>query len=179
MRKQIAFVFIVMSIFSTAVAQKFSAENGVISFFSDAAIEDIKAENRIVGSLFNAATGDLVYIVKIQDFKFDKSLMREHFNEKYMETEKFPKSTFEGKLIGFKTNVSGEQKVKAQGKLMIHGVSRDVDIPGTVNFVNGKPVLKSKFMVKLADYNIKIPKLIWQNIAEVIEVQIDFTYKAI
>jgi hypothetical protein len=175
--KNLLFVFIVLA--SNSHAQKFTSEKGLISFFSDAVIEDIQAENSMVGSLFNATSGELVYIVKIKDFKFEKSLMREHFNEKYMETEKFPKSTFQGKIMGFKTNTPGEQKVKAVGKILIHGVTRDVEIPGTLEFTNGKIIMKSKFMVKLTDYNIKIPKLVWQNIAEEVQVKIEFTYKGL
>lgn len=173
------FLFLSMLCAFTARAQKYSAEKGMITFFSDAAIEDIKAENSQVGSMFNSATGELVYIIKILDFKFQKSLMREHFNEKYMETEKFPKSTFQGKITGFTPHAVGEQKVKAIGKLAIHGVTKVVEIPGTLEFSGGKAVMKSKFIVKLVDYNIKIPKLVWQNIAEEIEVKIDFTYKSL
>jgi hypothetical protein len=158
-------------------AQKFTAEKGSISFFSDATIEDIKAENAIIGSRFNSSTGELAYIVKIIDFKFPKALMREHFNEKYMETEKFPMSAFNGKVVGFKPAAAGAQKVRAVGKMTIHGVTKDVDIPGTIEFANGKVLVQSKFIVKLADYQIKIPKLMWQNIAEEIEVTVDLTYK--
>jgi hypothetical protein len=158
-------------------AQKFSTEVGKISFFSDAAIEDITAENTMVGSLFNSTTGDLVYIVKIKDFIFPKALMREHFNEKYMETEKFPKSLFNGKLKGFNVNAKGEQSVIATGKLTMHGVTRDIEVPGKIQFDGGKALMKAKFIVVLADYNIKIPKLVWQNIAEEVEVSIDFVYK--
>jgi hypothetical protein len=160
-------------------AQKFTAEKGQITFFSDAAIEDIEAVNSIVGSLFNGTTGELVYIMKIRDFVFHKALMREHFNEKYMESEKFPKATFQGKIIGYKPNTTGEQKVKAIGKLAIHGVTRDIEVPGSVELVNGKLQMKSKFMVKLQDYNIKIPTLVWQNIAEEVQVTIDFIYKPV
>lgn len=160
-------------------AQKYTAEKGQISFFSDAAIEDIEAINTVVGSLFNATTGELVYIMKIRDFVFAKSLMREHFNEKYMESEKFPKATFQGKVLGYKPGVGGEQKVKAVGKLFIHGVAKDVDVPGTVELSDGKLLIKSKFKVKLSDYNIKIPTLVWQNIAEEVEVRIDFIYKPV
>lgn len=163
----------------TVHAQKFSSESGFVSFFSDAVVEDIKAENRLVGSLFNAGTGELVYIIKIKDFQFNKSLMREHFNEKYMETEKYPKSTFEGKLLGFRMGAPGVQRVHAVGQLSIHGVTRQVDIPGTLEFRDGKAHLKSKFMVKLADYNIQIPKIIWQNIAEEVQVEVDYIYKQI
>jgi hypothetical protein len=160
-------------------AQKFTTEKGHISFYSDAAIEDIEAVNSIVGSLFNANSGELVYIMKIRDFIFHKALMREHFNEKYMESEKFPKATFQGKLLGFKADAQGEQKVKAIGRLTIHGVTHDIEVPGTAEFTNGKLVMKSKFMVKLKDYNIKIPTLVWQNIAEEVLVTIDFIYKPV
>jgi hypothetical protein len=174
------YLTIVLAMLAVAVqAQKYTSEKGVISFFSDAAIEDIRAENSLVGSLFNAANGELVYMIKIKDFKFEKALMREHFNEKYMEIDKFPKSTFLGKLTGFQPNVTGPQKVKAIGKLLIHGVTKDVEIPGTLEFSGGKAIMKSKFIVKLKDYNIKIPRLVWQNIAEEIEVKVEFTYKPV
>lgn len=176
--KKLLLLFCLLPVFSLQ-AQKFTSEKGEISFFSDAAIEDIEAVNNMVGSLFNATTGELVYIVKIKDFKFHKSLMREHFNEKYMETEKYPKSTFQGKLMGFSVNTQGEQKVKAVGKLSIHGVTRDVEIPGTMQFVNGKAIMKSRFKIKVEDYKITIPKLLWQNIAEEVEVKVEFTYKPI
>jgi hypothetical protein len=178
--KKFLLIALLFHVFALAgYAQKFTIEKGVITFFSDAAIEDITAENTVVGSLFNGTTGELAYIVKIKDFKFHKSLMREHFNEKYLESEKYPKSTFQGKLTGFKPNVTGEQKVKATGKLSIHGVTKDVDIPGTIQFANGKAIMKSKFMVKLADYKVTIPKIVWQNIAEEVEVKVEFTYKPI
>jgi hypothetical protein len=177
--KQIYLALLLIGIFPSVTAQKYTAEKGLVSFFSDAAIEDIKAENVMVGSLFNATSGELVYMIKIKDFKFEKALMREHFNEKYMEIDKFPKSTFLGKLTGFQVNGTGPQKVKAVGKLLIHGVTKDVEIPGTVEFSGGKAIMKSKFDVKLKDYNIKIPQLVWQNISEVIEVRIEFTYKPV
>jgi hypothetical protein len=163
----------------SAQAQKFTAERGTVTFFSDAAIEDIEAVNNVVGSLFNATSGELVYIMKIRDFVFHKPLMREHFNEKYMESEKFPKATFLGKIAGFKPNIAGEQKVRAIGKLTIHGVAKDIDVPGTAELSKGKVIMKSKFMVKLQDFNIKIPTLVWQNIAEEVEVQVDFIYKPV
>lgn len=162
---------------ANVTAQKFTTEKGHLSFFSDASVEDIKAYDPIVGSMFNASNGELVYIVKNKDFIFEKPLMREHFNEKYIETEKFARSTFEGRIVSFKKDISGEQKIVAKGKLNIHGVTNNVEIPGTLEFASGKVILKSKFMVKLEDYDIKIPKLLGNNIAEEVEVKIEFTYK--
>lgn len=162
---------------ATAHAQKFSIESGLITFFSDATLEDIKADNKKAASLFNAATSDIAFSVPINEFQFDKSLMQEHFNEKYMETDKYPKASFQGKLAGFSLGASGSQPVTATGKLTIHGVTRDVTIPGSFEMKKGKPVMQAKFTVKLADYNVTIPQLMWQNIAEEVEVTVTFTYK--
>ena len=177
LQRLLLLLFVVLSI--GVHAQKYTAEKGDLSFFSDGAIEDIEAKNSMVGSLFNSTSGELVFIAKIRDFIFPKSLMREHFNEKYMETERYPKSTFTGTLVGFKAGVAGEQKVSAKGKINIHGITKDIDVPGTIEFKDGKATMKARFNVKLADYNIKIPTLIWQNIAEEVEVRVEFTYKPI
>src|SRR2546429_2267412 len=94
----------------SANGQKFTAEKTYVKFFSDAAIEDITADNTKSSSIFNEATGDVVFSIPIKEFEFEKSLMKEHFNEKYMETEQFPKSTFQGKISGYQSAVTGEQK---------------------------------------------------------------------
>jgi polyisoprenoid-binding protein YceI len=162
-----------------ANAQKFTSEKSYVKFFSDAAIEDITAENTKSSSIFNETTGDVVFSIPIKEFEFAKSLMKEHFNEKYMETEQFPKSTFQGKISGYQSTVTGEQKATATGKLTIHGVTQDVELPGTIVNSNGTITMKAKFMVKLADYKIKIPQLLWKNIAEEVEVTVEFNYKSL
>jgi hypothetical protein len=169
-------VFLVLLSLPT-VAQKFVVEKSMVSFFSDAAIEDIKAENTRASGIFNAATAEIVFSVPIIEFKFDKALMREHFNEKYMETEKFPKATFQGKIAGIDAASAAPQSVRAQGKLTIHGVTKDIDVPGTVILQNSKWQMNSKFMVKLEDFNIARPQILWKNIAEEVEVTLDFLFK--
>ena len=172
-------IAVVMSLFLShlAVGQKFIAETSKIVFFSDAAIEDITAENSKSMSILDAGTGEIAFSIPIKEFKFSKSLMQEHFNEKYMETEKFPKSTFQGKITGYVSTASGSQAASATGKLTIHGVTRDIEVPGTIEFASNKVILKSKFKVKLEDYAVARPQLLWQNIAEEVEVTIDFTFK--
>jgi polyisoprenoid-binding protein YceI len=169
-------LFSVMSL--NTVAQKYVSEKGVITFFSEAAIEDIKAENLNAISIFNVQTSDIAFSVSIREFQFEKKLMQEHFNEKYMDSGKYPKSTFSGKLVGFvSTNTSEVQQVKARGKLVIHGVTKEVEIPGTVEITSPNILMKAKFTVRLENYKIKIPQLMWQNIAEEVEVSLEFTYK--
>lgn len=167
-------LFSVMTLNTTA--QKYVSEKGVIIFFSEAAIEDIKAENSKANSMYNTQTGDIAFSVPIREFQFEKKLMKEHFNEKYMESEKYPKATFSGKLDGSSGTV-GVYEVKAKGKLVIHGVTKEVEIPGTLEITEQQILMKSKFIVRLKDYNIMIPQLMWQNIAEQVEVSIEFTYK--
>ena len=158
-------------------SQRYAVKEGVVDFFSDAALEDISAENQKIQSLFNSETGEIAFRIRISDFRFDRKLMQEHFNEKYMESEKYPYATFSGTLEKFDPAASGEQRVTATGKMTIHGVTREVSIPGTVK-KNGEGLeMNSGFMVRLEDYNISIPQLLWQNIAEEVKVTIRLTYK--
>lgn len=174
--------YIVLIVFAIAastmgLAQKYTAEKAYVSFFSDAPLEDIKADNAKVTTIFNSSTGDIAFSVPMKEFKFAKALMQQHFNEKYVESDKYPKATFQGKIIDFKPDAAGMQNVKAQGKLTIHGVTKDIDVPGTIEVQGNKLAMKSKFMVKVADYNITIPQLVFNNIAEEVEVTVDFLYK--
>ncbi len=161
----------------TSLAQKYTVEKSMVVFFSDASIEDITAKNSKSSSIFNVETGEIAFSIPIQEFEFAKSLMKEHFNEKYMDTEKFPKSTFQGKITGYDATKTGSQPATATGKLTIHGVTKDVEIPGTLEISPEKVLMHSKFIVKLDDYGVKRPQLLWKNIAEQVEVTVDFTYK--
>lgn len=163
---------------STAYAQqRYFAEKPSITFFSDGLVEDITAENLKVTSIFDAVNGEIAYLMNIKDFQFVNKLMQTHFNEKYMETEKFPKSSFQGKVTGLNLSAGGKQQVKATGKLTIHGVTRDVDIPGTIEVNGTKLIMKTKFMVRLEDYKIVVPQVVWDKIAQQVEVTVEIVYR--
>ena len=160
-----------------AQAQRYVADNGYVRFFSSATIEDIEAVNEKTQSIFDASSGDIAFIIPIKEFVFDKNLMRQHFNENYMHTEEFPEATFTGKLKGFKLK-DGEQTVTAKGTLTIHGISHDVEHEGTVTVTDGNvSSIKAVFPVTLEDYDVERPKLLWKNIAEVVEVTVELNYK--
>jgi hypothetical protein len=175
-KKTLAVSFLFISIHSNS-QQRFFAEKAFVSFFSDAVVEDISATNEKVTSIFDVLNGDVAYLMSIKDFQFPNKLMQVHFNEKYMESEKYPKSSFQGKITGFSMNATGQQNVKATGKLTIHGVTKTIEAPGTVEVNGNRLTVKSKFMVKLIDYNIKVPQIVWQNIAQQVEVTMDFVYR--
>jgi hypothetical protein len=172
------FMILLLAVYGLPLhAQKFATEKTSVVFYSHATIEDIKATNLKTSGLFDAGNGDIAFVVPVNEFQFAKSLMQEHFNEKYMETEKYPRSTFQGKIAGYDPAAAGEQKVIAKGKLTIHGVTQSVEIPGTIAKQGEGLVMNSVFVVKLEDYKIEIPKLLWQNVAEQVEVTLNFSFK--
>ena len=175
--KTILIAFILALCALEMAAQKFVTETTHVSFYSHAAIEDITADNKKATGIFNSETNEIAFSIPINEFQFPKSLMQEHFNEKYMESDKYPKGAFQGKIAGYNKAAAGVQQVKASGKLTIHGVTRDVEIPGTIEKKDSKLEMKAKFIVKLVDYKIKIPELLWNKVAEQVEVTVDLTFK--
>jgi hypothetical protein len=164
----------------TGFAQKrYFSEKSSVTFFSEGVIEEIKAINTKVTSIFDLSSGEVAYLLSPKDFQFEKKLMQVHFNEKYMESEKYPKSSFQGKIVGYDPSNLQLQQVKAQGKITIHGVTRNIDVPGTLHIEGNTVTLRSKFMVKLEDYNIKVPQIVWQNIAQQVEVTVHFLYRPV
>jgi polyisoprenoid-binding protein YceI len=148
-----------------------------IKFFSSTPVENIDATNEAITSILNASNDSVMVRVPINSFIFPKSLMQEHFNENYMESAKYPQASFRGKInekVDFTKN--GETKVTCTGDLKIHGVTKPVTLNGTIKVAEGKVILDSKFMVKLTDYNIDVPKIVFQNIAEEIQVTMTSTY---
>ena len=160
----------------TAQAQKYISKSSTIDFFSSAPLEDIQAVNQHATSILDLGTNEIVFSVPIRNFEFQKSLMKKHFNENYMESDKYPKATFRGKIIGLE-QLEGIYRARAVGKLAIHGKTKEVDITGEVHKKADEIILTTKFQVLLKDYNIKIPKILFSNIAESVEVSVEFKYK--
>ena len=158
--------------------QKYELTSGKVTFFSEAPMENITAENTAIKGLFNA-TGETAFLVPINRFQFEKDLMKEHFNEKYMESGKYPNGTFKGIFSGFDLKKPGIQRVKASGVLTLHNVSQKVEVPGEVQIKGDQLIMDATFTVRLKDYKIKIPQLLWQNIAEEVEVTVHFEFKKI
>lgn len=159
-------------------AQKYKLTSSEVSFFSEAPLENIEAHNKQTTSLFDGATGEIAFVVPIKGFQFKKSLMQEHFNENYMESDKYPNGTFKGKVSGYDPEKSGKQTAVAEGDLTIHGVTRKVRIEGTLQLQSGKATLNATFPVKLVDHDIEIPQVVFYNIAEVVEVTVQLTYES-
>ena len=179
--KKILMVAILLLIVGAAVAQPmYVARNGNIQFFSTTPIEDIKAINKKVYSSLNTRDGVIQFLVIINQFQFKRSAMQDHFNdEDYMDSEKYPRSEFKGNItnlseIDFSKN--GTYVANIEGQLSMHGVTRTIKMNGNFTVNNGKFTGTSKFPVRLEDYNIKVPKIVFKKIAEEVEVTVNCQY---
>ncbi len=149
-----------------------------IAFFSSAPLEDITAVNNSASSALNVKTNEIAFKVAIKSFAFKKRLMQEHFNENYMESDKYPHATFAGKIDGdVDWERAGTYEVTVLGNLDIHGVRKLYRTPVTIEIKQGIVAAQTKFDVRLADHNIKIPRVVIKNIAEVVEVTVSSTYQ--
>lgn len=159
-----------------ATAQKYMTRTGKITFFSETPVENIEAFNNEVAAVANAGSGELIFQAPIKSFKFEKALMQEHFNENYMESDKYPKAEFRGRITNpgaVSFGKDGSYNVTATGKLSIHGVTRDVTVPGVLMIKGNEATINSKFKVRTADYGIQIPSLVEGKIAKEIAITVN------
>lgn len=155
-------------------AQVYMTNNGTIRFFSEAPLENIESTSKSVQAALHTGTGKLFFRVPVRTFKFEKALMEEHFNENYLESDKYPNAEFDGAFTSVPDlKKDGTYNVMAKGKLTVHGVSVDRTFDGTVTVKGNTIKLHSVFNIKCEDHKIAIPKLVFKNIAEELEVTVD------
>lgn len=177
--KRLILSVIILSLVASVNAQKFMTKNGFISFFGHTPMEDIKADNNQVASVLDVSTGDLVFQVLIKSFHFDRALMEEHFNENYMESDKFPKATFKGKIINLQSvnfAKNGTYDVTVEGDLTIRDATNKINAKGTIEVVAGGLNANSKFLISPEDYKINIPGVVREKIAKNLEVTVTIKY---
>jgi hypothetical protein len=162
-----------------ASAQKYMTKTGFVGFFSHTPVEDIKGDNNQAASVLDISNGELVFQVLIKSFHFEKALMEEHFNENYMESEKFPKSTFKGKIVNLASvdfSKPGKYDVTVEGDLNIHDVTNRISVKGEIEVLAGGINATSKFNVVPEDYKINIPGVVREKIAKNLEVSVNMKY---
>ncbi|HEY0678846.1 MAG TPA: YceI family protein [Chitinophagaceae bacterium] len=162
--------------------KKYFTKSGHISFNAGTALEDIDAVNTGATSIFDAGTGQIEYSVQIKGFEFKRALMQEHFNENYLESDKYPKSVFKGRIQEpekIKFDRDGSYPVLVKGILEIHGIKKDVETTGIMKvkgeMVNGR----TEFKVALADYNIDIPGLVRDKISKTVTISVNCNYNVL
>jgi hypothetical protein len=177
--KRLFFLFFFLNIVLATNAQKYMTKTGFIGFFSHTPMEDIKGDNNQVAGVLDISTGEMVFQALIKSFHFDRALMEEHFNENYMESDKFPKSSFKGKITNLQAvdfSKNGIYDVNVEGDLTIRDVINRISTKGTVEVVSGGINASSKFNIVPEDYKINIPGIVKEKISKNLEVTVTMKY---
>ena len=170
--------FLILCGIGVQAQDKYFTRTGAISFNAEGALDDveeIKAKNTTATSVVDIASGQMEWAVLMKGFQFKSALMQEHFNENYVESDKFPKAAFKGQIdnhANVKWTTDGAYPVVVNGKMTMHGITKDITAKGTVNVKGGKPVLASDFSIKLSDYAIKIPSVVGNKIANEVKITV-------
>jgi len=179
--KLLAFLLVAIAYCYSANAQdRLLARNGSISFYSETPVEDIEANTQTAVSVLVKKTGQLEFSVLIKSFTFKKALMQEHFNEDYLESDKFPKSTFRGQIedlgkVSFERD--GKYTVSVAGELTIHGQGRTLTTPFTFTILKGVALADSQFDIALSDFNVAIPSLVKDKISKTVKIAVRLKYE--
>lgn len=180
MKKTLTLITLMLIGISQVNAQKFFTRTGNITFFSTTPMEDIKAENHQAGCILNMENGEVAFTVMMKSFEFEKALMQEHFNEKYVESDKFPKATFKGVLQVKSMDTfaeDGEYPVAVDGSMTIHGVTKPMEARGTLTRKGESITVNAVFPIVVEEYDIKIPGPVKDKIAKAVETTVNAELK--
>lgn len=162
-----------------AFAQVYICTNADITFFSAAPIENIKGESSAAVSALNINNGEIYFKVAIRSFNFHKGLMQEHFNEDYLQSGRFPYAQFKGNILdSLDLTKSGTHSVIVKGYLTIHGVTRACTTTGNIRVRRDEVITHAVFNIKPQDYQVKIPTLLTENIAQNVQVTVNADYSS-
>lgn len=168
-------VLVLLSVLAFA-QDKFFTKNGRLSFVSKGNVETISAKHKGITCVLDTKSGAIQFAVLMKGFEFPKALMQEHFNENYVESDKYPKADFKGQVVNngdVHYGRDGIYNAKAKGSLTLHGVTKEIEVPGKITVKGGKPQLNADFTILLSDYNIKIPSLVKENISNMVSIAVD------
>lgn len=160
------------------LAQKYFTKTGTIIFNSKSPVEKIEGVNKATACLLDSKTGAIDFIVQIKSFVFDKQLMQEHFNENYLESDKFPKANFKGtitNLASINFAKDGEYNAEVAGKMTMHGVTKDVKFTGKITVKGGKVIITSNQVLLLEDYKIAIPNAVKDKVSKDVKIAVNTT----
>ena len=176
-RKLYSGILVCLLITSASAQEVLICKDGSATFFSEAPMENIEAKSNKLASALNTKTKKIVFKVRINTFQFEKAIMQEHFNENYMESDKYPTAIFNGAILeDVRLEEAGTHEVTVDGTLTMHGVEQQRQIRGTLVVGEGEVRGKAQFMVRLADHDIKIPSVLFYNISEEVLVTVEMIY---
>jgi polyisoprenoid-binding protein YceI len=178
MKKGLFLFALIAGLTTVATAQKYYTKNGSISFDATASgsPEDIKADNRTVTCVIDASNGNIQFKASMKAFTFERALMQEHFNENYVESNKYPEAKFAGTISNVSTisfSKDGSYPATVKGKLTMHGVEKEVEATGKVIVAKGKITATANFSVLLSDYKVDVPTLVSDKVGKTAKISVN------
>jgi hypothetical protein len=177
--KKLAVIALIILSAKISMAQNYMTKEGMIDIYSETPIFTIDGKTQSAGSILNTSTGEIAASVLITSFKFKEALLEEHFNENYMESHKFPKAQYKGKITNWSTidiTKDGTYPVTLDGTMIIHGVTKATTTQGTLTVTGGKLVANAEFLVTIADYGIEVEESYKDRIPEKMKITLQFNY---
>lgn len=147
-------------------AQILSFHHGEIEFYTASMVTDIEAVTENAGVRLDIQTGAIEVTIPVKSFVFEYETMQEHFNEKYMESDKFPQATFKGKIKQDISNLTNEIEIVASGKMTIHGVTNEIQIKAKISKAEGYTLVKCKIPIVFKDYSVDDPSILTKSVAK-------------
>ena len=155
-------VYFILSLFSIEQENRYIIQNSKIEFYSYAPLEDIQAVNTESVGAIDIESGEFIIKIPVNSFEFPNKIMQKHFNDNNLETDIYPECIFRGKL----------NENSASGEITLHGVTKKIEIPISKTINEENIIISTDFKILLKDHKIKIPRLLFQNIAEEIEIKV-------
>ena len=181
MKFRSALVFVCCLLPLTVISQgRYITKTGELNFEASVpSFEEVKAKNGNVSAILNSDTGEFAALALMKGFRFKVALMEEHFNENYIESSKFPKATFKGKIKDFELSKLSDtaKEFIIAGTISMHGTDKLVELPATLEIVDNTVSMKLRFKLRPEDFNISIPKIVSSKIAEEIDVTAIYALK--
>ena len=177
MKKSITIIVMICCFLGFSQDKK-STKTGEIAFEASVpSFEEVKATNKGVSCILNTKTGEIASLALIKGFRFKVALMEEHFNENYIESDKYPKAIFKGKIENFDVSklTNSEQKFSVKGTLEIHGKTKEVTSVALIKKSGDKIEINNSFSVQPEDFDIKIPNVVSKKVAKTVDVTCHFS----
>ena len=175
--KKIIFILISIITHNLFAQKEMNSKTGIIHFEASVPLfEEVAATNKKGFCLLNTKSGQVTSVIFMKEFRFKLSLMEEHFNEKYLETNDYPQAVFKGTIEGFNLNIidHNPKEFKMKGDLKIHGKTKKINTIVVLRKIDGKLEIISKFSINITDFNIKIPEMLSMKIAETVNIKSQF-----
>ncbi len=168
---------ILLGSYGSHAQQKYIDKKGKIVFeASEKLFEEVKAETEAATAILDVSTNQIASLALVKGFRFKNSLMEEHFNENYIESDTYPKAIFKGQLLDFDsaTLTTSPSEVTLDGTLELHGKEKELQTTVQVHKMENTIVMEGAFIVTPEDFDISIPKIVRNKIAKEVHVQLNF-----